>query len=294
VNNSNVLLTTSARTQSQSYTVDINNIIDRAQAQNAVTPLTRPLLAGIVVLAPDASTLWRFDAASNNLDGVSWQAPAFNDSAWLTGLAGFTTAGDEFSTNGFELRTTNMISTTAGGPVTAYYRVHFNFPGAVAGAQLHLVGVVDDGLVAYLNGVEAGRLRVTNNPVYFTNLASATSPEATGNIHLPLDDLLLNTSALVSGDNLLAIELHQSSTASSDAVLSVQVVADIQTFGSAGPKLSIAPGNNNVTITWPGGGVLQRSTDIGSPANWQPVPGATSPFQTNTTSTARQFFRVVQ
>jgi hypothetical protein len=187
-----------------------------------------------------------------------------------------------------------MISTTAGGPVTAYYRVPFNFPGSVANARLHIVGVADDGFVAYVNGVEAGRLRMTANPVYFTNLATAASPE-TANFH-PAEDVLLTTSALVSGDNLLAIELHQNSTASSDGVLSVQLVADIETFGTTptGPRLGISRGNGTVTITWPGGGTLQRSTDIGSPANWQPLPGATSPFQTNTTSTARQFFRVVQ
>ncbi|HTD65707.1 MAG TPA: immunoglobulin domain-containing protein, partial [Candidatus Limnocylindria bacterium] len=294
VNNSNILLTTSERTQSQSYTVDINNIIDRAQTPNAVAPLSRPLLAGIVVLAPDAVTLWRFETSSNNLDGIGWQAPAFNDASWTTGLAGFTTPTDEFSTNGFELRTTNMIAPDSSGPITTYYRVPFNFPGAVANARLHIIGVIDDGLVAYINGVEAGRLRVTNNPVSFTNLASANSPEATGNIHLPLDDVLLNTSALVTGNNLLAIELHQSSATSSDAVLSVQLAAEIEQFGTSptGPTLRVSLGGGSVTITWTGGGTLQRSLDLNSPSNWQTIPGAISGFQTNVSATNQMFFRV--
>ena len=291
INSSNVLLTTSPRAQSQNYTVDLSNIRDRSEAQNLVTPLSRPLLGGIVILAPNDTTLWRFDAASNNLDGVSWQLTGYDDSLWLTGLAGFTTSNNlELTASGFEVRTTNMLAPNTGGPVTAYYRVPFNFPGSVANAQLHIVGVVDDGLVAYINGVEAGRLRVTNSPVSFTHLATAASPE-TGDLH-GTESVQLDTTALVAGNNLLAIELHQNSTGSSDAVLSIQLVAEIAEFSPVGPTLDIANSGGNITISWQGGGTLQYSLDISSTANWQDIPGAVSPFQTNAASAVYQFFRV--
>jgi hypothetical protein len=291
VNSSNVLLATSARTQSQNYTVDLSNIRDRSEAQNLVTPLSRPLLGGIVILAPNDTTLWRFDAASNNLDGVSWQLTGFDDSLWLTGLAGFTTSNNlELTASGFEVRTTNMLAPNTGGPVTAYYRVPFNFPGSVANAQLHIVGVVDDGMVAYINGVEAGRLRVTNSPVSFNDLATAASPE-TADLHAT-ESVQLDTTALVAGNNLLAIELHQNSTGSSDAVLSIQLVAEIAEFSPVGPTLNIANSGGNITISWQGGGTLQYSLDISSSANWQNIPGAVSPFQTNAASAVYQFFRV--
>jgi hypothetical protein len=204
VNSSNIVLTTSPRTQSRDYTIVLNGITDRAVAANAAAPSTRAVIGSIVVLTPDATTLWRYDASSNDLDGVAWQTKNFDDLGWPTALAGFTTSNDlEITTNGFELHSTNMFAPATLGPVTTYYRVPFHFPGATANARLEIVGVVDDGMVVYINGIEAGRLRVTNaSPVSFTNLASAGSPE-TANTHLPLDKVsLTNLSGLVNGGGI--------------------------------------------------------------------------------------------
>ena len=281
-NVTNVVLVTSPRTQGQEYTVVLSNIRDRSAAANLVTPTTRAVRANIIVLAPDDFTLWRYESSSNNLDGLGWQLPSFNDAGWPTALAGFTSSNAlETATNGFEIRSTNMLSPVSGGPVTTYYRVPFNFPGSIAGASLQIVGVIDDGLVAYVNGVEAGRLRITNaSPVSFTNLATGTGPEVTttnslgvtNDVHLPLETITLtNLSGLVSGANLLAIELHQNSLTSSDAVLSIQLVAGIQDFdvGPLPPRLTISRngGTGQMTISWSGGTgcVLQETTQLQNP-----------------------------
>jgi hypothetical protein len=273
-NGTNVVLTTTERVQGQNYTIDTANLSDASAAQNPVTPSSRPVISEIIVLAPDDVTQWRYEASSNNLDGITWQIPAYDDSAWLSGLAGFTTPTTEVTTNGFELRTTNMVAPNMGGPVTAYYRVPFNLPGSISGATLTVVGVIDDGAVFYINGVEAARLRMpTNNPISFTNLATAAGPE-TGDTHLPLDTVTLtNLSALASGPNLLAIELHQNSLTSSDAVLSIQLVAGLSQFSSVGscPPVSISQnGSGQVTISWVGGSgcILQESNEVGPGASW--------------------------
>jgi hypothetical protein len=148
--------------------------------------------------------------------------------------------------------------------------VPFNFPGSTAGAALQIVGVVDDGLVAYINGVEAGRLRITNaSPVSFTNLATAASPETT-DFHPNETITLTNLSGLVSGANLLAIELHQNALTSSDAVLSIQLVAGLEnsTVTPPGPRLTISrnSGNGQMTISWTGTGcTLQETTALQNP-----------------------------
>ena len=242
-------------------------------------------------------TLWRYNTTSNNLDGVGWHLPGFDDSAWVQGLAGFTTSNNlEITTNGFELRSTNMIAPASGGPITAYYRVPFSFPGSTAGAALRLVGVVDDGLVAYINGVEAGRLRVTNaSPVSFYHFATAASPEST-DVHLPLETIVLtNLSGLVSGNNLLALELHQNSATSSDALLSVQLLGEIMGVGGD-PRLRVSRNlaTGEITVSWSGPGVLQHSSELLSTGTqWTAVPNNPNPYTFMPTGEKR-FFRLGQ
>ncbi len=296
VNGTNVVLTTTPRTANTGYTIDLGGVTDTAAAANPATPISRPVLCQVIVLAPDDTTLWRYEASSNNLDGLGWELAGYNDSAWPQALAGFTTSNAlEVVTNGFELRSTNMLSPATGGPITTYYRVPFNLPASsLTNVMLQIIGVMDDGVVAYINGVEAGRLRVTNSsPVSFTNLASAGSPEA-GEVHLPLDVLTLtNLAGLVTGNNMLAIELHQNSVTSSDSVLSVQVVASIQEFSVGGPTLSIVQSGNDKIVTWlPASGILQQNADISTP-NWVDVSPAPAVGGPHTNSGGGQlFFRV--
>ena len=299
INGTNVILTTSPRMQSQDYTIALAGVTDTAVAKNPAAPSSRAVRSSVVILAPDDTTRWHFSTGGINLDGSGWQLPGYNDAAWPTGLAGFTTSNAlEITTNGFELRTTNMVAPVSGGPPTAYYRVPFTFPGAVANAALHIVGVIDDGLVAYVNGVEAGRLRVTNaSPVSFIDLTSAASPETT-DVHLPLDAVTLtNLSGLVSGENLLAIELHQVSSTSSDAVLAIQLIAEVEQFGigGSGPRLSVSrnPITGQVTITWSGGGILQQANDLPSGGvGWGDVPGNPPSPYTIAPAGNQMFFRV--
>ena len=62
--------------------------------------------------------------------------------------------------------------------------------------------------------------------------------------------------------------------------------------GTPPPHLTESLNGNTFTITWTGGGTLQKSVNISSPVNWVTIPGAASPFVTNKTAVANQFFRV--
>jgi hypothetical protein len=283
VNGTNVVLTTGPRAPGQNYTVTIGNITDNAVAQNVATPNARPVVASVILLAPDDVTFWRYNSESNNLDGLGWELPNFDDSLWPLALAGFTTSNNlEITTNGFELRSTNMLAPVLGGPATVYYRVNFNFPGSTAGAGLSLVGVIDDGIVAYINGVEAGRLRITNaSPVSFTNFATTSSPEVS-QAHLPLETVVLtNLAGLVQGNNVLAIQLHNNSATSTDTVLAVQLVGQLNSFADLGPQLRITRDTTTgqITVSWSGAGVLQQTGAIqDSGTSWTDVPGNPNPY----------------
>jgi hypothetical protein len=158
---------------------------------------------------------WKYDASSNDL-GTAWRAVGYNDAAWSggTGLFGFESTSNQYAPYSF---TTYVPSPSRGGPVTVYYRTHFNWTNG-AGWTLVLTNYADDGAVFYLNGTELGRIRVTSNPVLFTSQAqNSTEPS--------IDILNFAGTSLVNGDNVLAVELHQSDTNSSDHVFGLGLAA---------------------------------------------------------------------
>jgi hypothetical protein len=157
---------------------------------------------------------WRYHAAGIDL-GTAWRATGFDDSSWNTGFAlfGFETTPQVYP---FPFQTT-IPSPDQGGPNTAYFRTHFNWTNGT-GWSLVASNYIDDGAVFYLNGVEAGRLRITANPVLYTSGAQNASD---GN----LDVITLNAASLVNGDNVLAVEVHQPGGGSSDDVFGMSLGA---------------------------------------------------------------------
>src|SRR6185436_15259186 len=104
----------------------------------------------------------------------------------------------------------------AGGHITVYYRTHFTYTNR-AGFTLYASNYVDDGAVYYINNIEVGRLRMSG---------TITNGTLAGNSSEPAFDLLtFPTNAIVPGDNVLAVEVHQSATSSSDDVFGMSLAA---------------------------------------------------------------------
>ena len=79
--------------------------------------------------------------------------------------------------------------------------------------------LLDDGAVFYLNGSEAARLRL-GGTVTASTLASSAPKNGTG-----YEGLFLPTTNLNSGDNVLAVEVHQTSASSADVVFGLNLRA---------------------------------------------------------------------
>src|SRR6185436_15229163 len=79
---------------------------------------------------------------------------------------------------------------------------------------------IDDGVVVYLNGVEVWRAGMPSGPVTFDTVASRTVADAVyeGPFSIP-------TAALLNGQNVIAAEVHQQSTSSSDVVFGLTLEA---------------------------------------------------------------------
>ena len=148
------------------------------------------------------TNFWHYD--QNGLDlGTSWRTPFFDDSSWAYSKALFSTG---FLVQLTVPRNTVLLTSTNGiNIITYYFRTPFVVTNLTnSGLALNLRHIVDDGAVFYVNGQEAYRYGITNNPVYWTNLAflNIGVPNLLGPFTLPLTNLVIGT-------NVLAVEVHQ-------------------------------------------------------------------------------------
>lgn len=221
----------------------------------------------INTLVPFSQT-WKYLQVTTNL-GTAWRASGYNDAAWLQGPGLLT--GGETAAYPEPFRTTTLSAPNDGsGRLTDYFRTTFTFTGSTNGIQLWATNLVDDGCVIYLNGVEAGRLRVPANQDYLTQASGGPATEGI------MEPLQISPGLLRPGQiNTLAVEVHQSGTASSDLTWGMRLVAYVPTPLS----FTLQPTNETATA---GDTVVFRSAVSGGPATfqWQKdqvnIPGATS------------------
>lgn len=156
---------------------------------------------------------WRYDGSGTDRL-TAWRAANYNDSSWALGFGMFGT-----ETPGVYPYPiiSSIPSPDLGGPNTAYFRTHFQWTNGL-GFSLVATSYVDDGAVFYLNGQEASRVRISANPVLFNSAAQNVTDGS-------FDVLTLPTTNLVTGDNVIAVEVHQPGGASSDVVFGLSLSA---------------------------------------------------------------------
>jgi hypothetical protein len=292
-----VTLATTPRTAGNNYSLTIRNIKDTSDAQNVLSPnptVIGTLLQRVAVLAKDAT--WKFRNDGPNFDAVNWTAPApaYDDSAWPSAqaLLGLETSGgipaallsQGWNTNNLTLlsRTNSVGGGLNGTNVTDFFRTTVNLPFSLSGAVIEIRHAIDDGAVFYFNGTEVGRFNMppaSAGPVgYLTNALVASGEGITRT--------LSGLTGLVTGNNTIAVEVHQNVFSSSDVVFGVELTA---IYGATPPTLTIVNnGNGTVTISWsPAGGTLQQSTDL---VTWTNTASQANP-QTMT-ATGALFFRI--
>jgi len=136
----------------------------------------------------------------------TWKTTVFNDGAWNSGAGGIGYGdGDD--------------NTVIGNTISLYLRKTFNIIDTthIAEAVFHMD--FDDGFVAYINGVEIARNNVTGNPPSYLQGAASSREALAYQGGLPLSfviDKQLLSSALVPGNNILAIQVHNTDFFSSD------------------------------------------------------------------------------
>ena len=215
---------------------------------------------------------WKYQQTTN-FDGVNWMAPAYDDSLWPSGPALLYVETNPTVTP----RNTPLTL----GRITYYFRTHFQFTNGTSDASLVFSNLIDDGAVFYLNGVEVQRVRMPASPpaIIYATLANALPPGSGGDatiydVFTISGDALTN---LVTGDNVLAVEVHQQSSGSSDIVWGAALTALVYT----GPMTFTTQPTNTSVVD--GRAVALSASAIGNPEptyqwfkNGTLIPGATN------------------
>jgi RHS repeat-associated protein len=175
---------------------------------------------------PRADTLLPQGASWKYLDngsdqGTAWRSPSFNDSAWSSGAAQLGYGdGDEATVVSYGPDPNNKY-------ITTYFRKAFTVTNPLAYQRLPLQLLVDDGSVVYLNGTEVLRTYLPTN----TSITSATlTLEAMNEPEQARFSLYyLSPSLLVTGTNVLAVEVHQQGPTTADNSFDLALLGQIGT-----------------------------------------------------------------
>ncbi len=219
-------------------------LIDPAQDNNRVLNWSAVTQSGagggtpptVVTQSPIGMTsAWKYNQAGNDL-GTAWRERSYNDAGWSSGPA-------LLYVESAALPATKSTALTI-GPTTYYFRNHFNFSGNAASTTLTLNLILDDGAVVYLNGTEIYRIGLPDGDVTYSTFAGRTVSDAANE-----GPFTVHGSALLQGDNVIAVEVHQVNAGSSDVVFGLSLDTTTTTGGSAPTGAPYSPGAANSVKT---------------------------------------------
>ncbi len=212
---------------------------------------------------------WKYlDNGTNQ--GTTWRASSFNDAAWASGNAqlGY---GD-----GDEATVVSFGPNSSAKYITTYFRKTINISNPAAFSAFNGSVKRDDGVVIYVNGTEVYRNNMPTGTIAYTTLASSAASDD-GNTP---QNFTISPSAFVSGDNVIAVEMHQNAGTSSDLSFDIQLIGAVP--GTAlltrGPYMNSAL-QNSIVIRW--------RTDVAtnSKVNYGTTAGSLTQSFTDNTST---------
>lgn len=143
-----------------------------------------------------------------SLDGKNWKATSYSTSGWSTGNAplGYIN-GDTWPDIHIKTKTTEKHP-------TYYFRKTFNLDVVpTADDQFELSFMADDGCVVYINGKEVGRWNMPSGTITYNTFATTYCDQYS----FP-QVMTIPASYFTSGNNVIAVEVHNNNDTSSDAV----------------------------------------------------------------------------
>jgi hypothetical protein len=160
-------------------------------------------------------TSWKYlDNGSNQ--GTAWYGTGFSDASWVSGNAqlGY---GD-----GDEATVVSYGPNSSAKYITTYFRKTISVADASLFTNYTLNIKRDDGVVVYINGVEKYRNNMPTGTITYTTGASTTcSDDGAG-----FQTATLASGSLVTGTNVIAVEMHQVNGSSSDISFDLSLIGN--------------------------------------------------------------------
>ncbi len=191
-------------------------------------PRTTYTTTSVTVVPLDQS--WKYNQSGSDL-GAAWKEINYNDSAWSSGQGVFAVE-DNASVTPLINTVLSLTGSSGQRVITYYFRTTFLVTNNPASITLSAANLLDDGVVVYLNGTEVYRYRVPTGQNYQT-LAENQPSEGT------FETITFTSAALRQGTNVLAAEVHQVNTGSSDVVFGLRL-DDVTTVTNEPPETTAA------------------------------------------------------
>ena len=271
---------------------------DGALSTLACSFATTTSVARTLVL--NMTNAWKY--TTNNLDLTNWKRLNDDDSNWFGPsnacfhIENTTSGGVTFAPRNTLLPPGFVV------PIfrTYYFRTPFVFTGSTAGVSITFSNYIDDGAAFYLNGSEVSRIRLAPAPTYASFALSGPcggTPFANDAALICPDVFTISgnqvTTNLVQGTNMIAVEVHNVSGGSTSQDIFFGSALFVNLPGASVPKLFITSENGVSILSWNGQGfILQRSSDLSSPANWTDVPGPVTQSAYTAATVPTLFYRL--
>jgi len=278
-NETNIVLTTASAQLGANYTLRVSNLVHAIS-----TPGPRFLNGQAAVRVPvtltsiNSNSVWHYDQRGVDL-GTGWRARLFNDSGWAQGAPLFAYESGSLPEPIRTVLTTNQTKPTF------YFRRSFTLPTGATTALLRLRTVLDDGAVFHVNGAELFRWGMPFGSVTFNTPAGRTVDNA-----FYEGPFVLTPTNLVAGTNVLAVEVHQVNTNSSDVVFGASVEALVLP-SQAVPRLIAARTSSDLRLEWDLPASVETASSPMGP--WSPISLSTNPTLLPMTNQSA-FFRLTR
>lgn len=226
-----------------------------------------------VSIIPYSST-WKYWANSLANYPANWYTTGFDDSAWPSGTGEFGYGdGDEVTCIPAATPLAGTLCAPSGNKWPAYYfRKVVNIPDPTIYSSFTFNVERDDGFVVYVNGVEVSRNNLPAGAVSYGTSASAAVEDA-------VISFTVATSSFTSGNNTIAVEIHQATVSGSPPVSSSSDISfnlelngnDAFSAGlSRGPYLQ-SGSLDGITIRWRTSAAENSRIELGTVYGVYPV-----------------------
>lgn len=217
----------------------------------------KPSLINAQTILPFGS-VWKY--LDNNTRPAGWEGTGFNDASWASG-AGQLGYGD-----GDEA---TVVACAACNPkyITTYFRKTINIANPASFSNFTLNVKRDDGVVVYINGTERYANNMPGGRTHATLASTACTDDGNG-----IQTTTLASSNFVAGNNVIAVEIHQSSTTSSDITFDLELIGNIPggTTLTRGPYLQMGT-ETSINIRWRTASATDSRVTLGTVLGTYPI-----------------------